>query len=187
MFGSLQVQPRSSSHPSRIFQQAPKQVVRASQDYTAKSVGELTCNQGDFFYVINEVNRYFEVTNPILKVRGLLPQDILENLDKKTKTRDSGVDTGAPITGKLSTYERTKIGTGEKPNCKIKFQIPREVHKPCASFNNLRQSCSRPVKTRWTLLLHDKPPSIGWCKFNTVPNIRRFLCLTTVAIEPLSH
>ncbi|KAJ3040369.1 bud emergence protein 1 [Rhizophlyctis rosea] len=75
--------PRSSSHSDAIFNLPPKKVVRSMMDYTAQFAQELSFKKGDFFYVINEDSTsYYEVINPIARVRGLVPISCFENLDK---------------------------------------------------------------------------------------------------------
>lgn len=74
---------RSSSHPSHIFNMPPKKVVKASSDYNAQAVGELSFTKGEFFYVISESSSdYYEVINPVKKSRGIVPQRCFDNLDK---------------------------------------------------------------------------------------------------------
>ncbi|KAJ3074775.1 bud emergence protein 1, partial [Quaeritorhiza haematococci] len=75
--------PRGSSHPASVFNLPPKKVVRAVADYTAQYAQELSFKKGDFFYVINDDNyTYYEVINPIARVRGLVPISLFEGLDK---------------------------------------------------------------------------------------------------------
>ncbi|KAI8929408.1 hypothetical protein BC831DRAFT_444300 [Entophlyctis helioformis] len=75
---------RGSSHPASIFNLPPKKVVRANGNYTARYVGELSFEKGDFFYVINERpdGLTYEVINPVAKSRGLVPTSFFDSLDK---------------------------------------------------------------------------------------------------------
>ncbi|KAJ3212904.1 bud emergence protein 1 [Dinochytrium kinnereticum] len=74
--------PRGSSHPTEIFYQPPKKVIRAMSDYVARSGNELTFYKGDFFYVVNENDRYYEVVNPLEKSRGTVPKNCFEGLEE---------------------------------------------------------------------------------------------------------
>ncbi|KAI8911515.1 Phox homologous domain-containing protein [Gorgonomyces haynaldii] len=74
---------RGSSHPAGIFNMPPKKVVKANRNYTAKFAGELSFQKGDFFYVIAERNDgKYEVMNPVQRVRGVVPVDCFDSLDK---------------------------------------------------------------------------------------------------------
>lgn len=85
---TVEVAPRSSSHPSSIFSLPPKKVIKAQQSYTAQRAGELSFNKGDFFYVINElpssrfrlINCSYEVINPVQRTRGLVPWDYFDSI-----------------------------------------------------------------------------------------------------------
>ncbi|KAJ3319853.1 bud emergence protein 1 [Blyttiomyces sp. JEL0837] len=75
--------PRGSSHPSNIFNMAPKKVIRAVADYNAQYANELSFQAGDFFYVVGDSHDYYyEVVNPLLKTRGNVPRECFQNLDK---------------------------------------------------------------------------------------------------------
>jgi hypothetical protein len=67
--------PRGSSHPSQIFNLPPKKIIRSNTNYFGKRVGELSFKKDDYFYVIAERPEIqcYEVINPILKTRGLVP------------------------------------------------------------------------------------------------------------------
>lgn len=62
----------------------PNKVIKAIQSYHAKSSQELFFTKGDFFHVVNEVNRgsqqYFEAHNPMTGSRGLVPRDLFQEL-----------------------------------------------------------------------------------------------------------
>ncbi|KAJ3151884.1 bud emergence protein 1 [Geranomyces michiganensis] len=66
-----------------MFNQPPKKVIRATRDYKAQFVNELEFCRGEFFYVITDLDDfYYEVMNPIARVRGLVPRSHFESLDK---------------------------------------------------------------------------------------------------------
>jgi hypothetical protein len=44
---------RGSSHPKSIFNLPPKKIIKAQVSYQAKVLGELSFQQGDYFYVKN--------------------------------------------------------------------------------------------------------------------------------------
>lgn len=73
---------RSSSHPPQMFSMAPKLVVRANTDYSARMAGELAFRKGDFFYVIHETATHYQVINPVQKTRGTVPKTMFDSLDK---------------------------------------------------------------------------------------------------------
>ncbi|KAJ3103522.1 bud emergence protein 1 [Phlyctochytrium planicorne] len=78
----IPVAPRGSSHPTQAFYQPPKKVIRAMQDYTKRAGNELSFVRGDFFYVVNENDRYYEVVNPLEKFRGQVPKEMFEGLEE---------------------------------------------------------------------------------------------------------
>ncbi|KAJ3129382.1 bud emergence protein 1 [Nowakowskiella sp. JEL0407] len=84
------VTPRKSSHPNGIFNLPPKKVIRALMGYTAQAPLELTFSAGDFFYVINETNEWFyEVINPLQKLRGLVPKTHFDTFEKRDPLKKS--------------------------------------------------------------------------------------------------
>ncbi|KAI8849304.1 hypothetical protein BC829DRAFT_189322 [Chytridium lagenaria] len=74
--------PRGSSHPTEIFYQPPKKVIRAMESYNARSANELTFVKGDFFYVVSDFERHYEVVNPLEKTRGIVPKSCFEGLEE---------------------------------------------------------------------------------------------------------
>jgi hypothetical protein len=84
---NAKIQPRTSSH-SQIWSLPPKRIVKAIVDYTARNAHELSFETGDFFYVINEPSdKQFEVINPVLRIRGIVPQNRFEK-DAKPVVKD---------------------------------------------------------------------------------------------------
>ncbi|KAJ3009954.1 bud emergence protein 1 [Thoreauomyces humboldtii] len=74
---------RASSHSSEIFNQPPKMVIRAIRDYKAQFINELEFRRGDFFFVIHALDDfYYEVMDPVKRVRGLVPRSHFDTLDK---------------------------------------------------------------------------------------------------------
>ncbi|KAJ3213379.1 bud emergence protein 1 [Clydaea vesicula] len=86
----LQLPARNSSHPTHVFNMAPKRVVRALEDYTAQYAGELSFRKGDFFFVINDdQNSHFEVINPAEKSRGIVPSYLFNQLSNTVEPAHS--------------------------------------------------------------------------------------------------
>ncbi|KAJ3269608.1 bud emergence protein 1 [Terramyces sp. JEL0728] len=80
----IEIQPRGSSNPKQIFNLPPKKIIKASKAFQATKTGELSFQKGDFFYVIQERPELevYEVTNPILKLRGLVPMSHFQNVNR---------------------------------------------------------------------------------------------------------
>ncbi|KAJ3252592.1 bud emergence protein 1 [Boothiomyces macroporosus] len=80
----VEIQPRGSSNPKQIFNLPPKKIIKASKSFQATKTGELTFEKGDFFYVIQERPELevYEVTNPILQLRGLVPMSHFQNVNR---------------------------------------------------------------------------------------------------------
>jgi PX domain len=74
------ISPRGSSHPNSVFKLAPKLVIRAARPYIAKMRQELSFQKDDYFFVIDQRTGYYEVINPVQKLRGLVPIDYFEEL-----------------------------------------------------------------------------------------------------------
>ncbi|KAJ3099679.1 bud emergence protein 1 [Phlyctochytrium bullatum] len=74
--------PRGSSHPNELFYQPPKKVIRATRDFQARMGTELSFHKGDFFYVVSETERFYEVVNPLEKSRGQVPKECFEGLEE---------------------------------------------------------------------------------------------------------
>ncbi|KAJ3266385.1 bud emergence protein 1 [Borealophlyctis nickersoniae] len=108
------MQPRGSSHADHVFNLPPKKVVKSIMDYTAQYAQELSFKKGDFFYVINDDNiAYYEVINPIARVRGLVPTSHFENLDKVANT---GGDGDRRVTVPSSGYDPNSGGGPPSPH-----------------------------------------------------------------------
>ena len=71
---------RGSSHPDSVFQLSPKLVIKAFKPYLAKFKFELSFQQDDYFFVIDQRAEYYEVINPVQKLRGLVPIDYFEEI-----------------------------------------------------------------------------------------------------------
>ena len=77
----------SVSRPTNAIQ-PPKKVIRALEDSVGQhAVNELTFNKGDFFHVINEIDRpdgpgWYEANNPMTGARGIVPRHKFEVFNK---------------------------------------------------------------------------------------------------------
>ncbi|KAJ1844299.1 bud emergence protein 1, partial [Coemansia sp. RSA 2703] len=85
---SLGISNRASTavKQQQAFQQAPKRVIRARQDYIARETAELTFKKDDFFYVLStphENDQWYEVTNPLTGKRGLVPAAFFEIMESR--------------------------------------------------------------------------------------------------------
>ncbi|KAL1924760.1 uncharacterized protein VTP21DRAFT_4414 [Calcarisporiella thermophila] len=69
-----------------------QKAIRAIRDYTPSSKEELAFSQGDFFYVLRDYGPcYFEACNPVTGVRGLVPVDYVEVLERGQRRKHSSV------------------------------------------------------------------------------------------------
>ncbi|KAI9328738.1 hypothetical protein BDR26DRAFT_808240 [Obelidium mucronatum] len=75
--------PRTTSHPVDVYRTPPSKIIKAMSEYTAKTPSELSFVAGDFFYVVSESHPdFFEVVNPAAKLRGHVPRNYFESLEK---------------------------------------------------------------------------------------------------------
>ncbi|KAI9365516.1 hypothetical protein DFJ73DRAFT_619593 [Zopfochytrium polystomum] len=96
--------PRGSSHPRTLFNQPPTKVVKAMDSYAARFPNELSFERGDFFYVVKETDYYYEVVNPLHKVRGNVPKEFFEGLEKIAQRAATRYQPGLPGGG--GAYDR---------------------------------------------------------------------------------
>jgi len=88
--GEISISDKRKKNISEVYRQPPKKVIRAITDYTAKYSMELSFSEGDFFYVITDSKMgYFEVINPVQQIRGVVPADCFEVIDKKREFHSS--------------------------------------------------------------------------------------------------
>ncbi|KAL1923196.1 uncharacterized protein VTP21DRAFT_9572 [Calcarisporiella thermophila] len=75
----------------------PIKAIRALCDYQATLPGELSFSKGDFFHLIDDnLGNWYEVSNPLTKVRGMVPAHNFEVLEKgRQGTRGENMKTGA--------------------------------------------------------------------------------------------
>ncbi|KAI0299740.1 hypothetical protein B0F90DRAFT_1726930 [Multifurca ochricompacta] len=72
------------SRPSTAIN-PPQKVIRATSNYRSPTPQQLSFQQGDFFYVIREVNErgsWYEAHNPMTGSRGLVPKAMFEAFNK---------------------------------------------------------------------------------------------------------
>ncbi|KAI0253055.1 hypothetical protein BJV78DRAFT_1303520 [Lactifluus subvellereus] len=63
----------------------PQKVIRATSGYRSPTPQQLSFQQGDFFYVVREVNEggsWYEAHNPMTGSRGLVPKSMFEAFNK---------------------------------------------------------------------------------------------------------
>ncbi|KND02250.1 uncharacterized protein SPPG_09055 [Spizellomyces punctatus DAOM BR117] len=89
---------RGSSHSDNVYNLPPKKVIKATRPYRPRFVNELGFDVGDFFYVLDEVDaHYYEVVNPVARVRGLVPIAHFEALEKVKAAANSSQPTYYPV------------------------------------------------------------------------------------------
>ncbi|KAI9511265.1 hypothetical protein F5148DRAFT_1172243, partial [Russula earlei] len=78
----------------------PQKVIRATSTYRSPTPQQLPFQQGDFFYVIREVNEggsWYEAHNPVTGARGLVPRSMFEAFNKgAAPTRNSQIMSPSP-------------------------------------------------------------------------------------------
>ncbi|KAF8312809.1 hypothetical protein DL93DRAFT_1223265 [Clavulina sp. PMI_390] len=88
------------SKPQSAKNFVPSKVIRAVENRRATAPQELSFNKGDFFYVTREVEYrgtlWYEVQNPNVGSRGLVPHDMFELLGKQAQTPGPLSTTGFP-------------------------------------------------------------------------------------------
>ena len=108
---SPQVPSRGSSHPTSVFNQPPKKVIKAERKYFAQKINEISFDVGEFFYVIQDSNPLeYEVINPIAKTRGTVPRSHFSNLDKNrySNTSEPGTDRKGSISSEGASIPSPK-------------------------------------------------------------------------------
>ncbi|ORY04906.1 Phox-like protein [Basidiobolus meristosporus CBS 931.73] len=77
--------PKASQYSNEVGVLIPKKVIRAIHDYHGETPYQLSFRAGDFFHVIGNENNphWWEATNPMTKVRGLVPASYFEVIDRK--------------------------------------------------------------------------------------------------------
>lgn len=71
-----------NSNPTAVLQ-TPRIVIKALYDYQPQGPDELSFSKGDFFHVVNdqdenEMNGWYEATNPMTNARGMVPMSYFE-------------------------------------------------------------------------------------------------------------
>ncbi|KAJ2786394.1 bud emergence protein 1 [Coemansia interrupta] len=100
------------------FQQAPKRVIRARQDYIARETAELTFKKDDFFYVLStphENDQWYEVTNPLTGKRGLVPAAFFEIMESRQD--------------RLNRINRSSSNASTTDESRTSLGLPRSVPK----------------------------------------------------------
>lgn len=67
----------------------PSKVIRAVAPYKSQAPQQLSCQKGDFFHVIREVDEqgaWYEAHNPMTGSRGLVPRALFEEFSKGNAT-----------------------------------------------------------------------------------------------------
>ncbi|KAK9762660.1 bud emergence protein 1 [Basidiobolus ranarum] len=75
----------TSQYSNRVGVIIPKKVIRALHNFHSETPYQLSFQKGDFFHVIGneEDNHWWEATNPMTQVRGMVPVSYFEVIDKK--------------------------------------------------------------------------------------------------------
>lgn len=85
----LGVKPRNKTFEDAYFNQTPKKVIKANCSWFASMPGELSFKVNDYFYVIkDDGSEYYEVINPIERVKGLVPTRCFDNLNKSSSVNN---------------------------------------------------------------------------------------------------
>ncbi|CCK68052.1 phosphatidylinositol-3-phosphate-binding protein BEM1 KNAG_0A03720 [Huiozyma naganishii CBS 8797] len=87
------VSPSKSRSSSRLSHSkdlnSPEKVIKALQKYRATSAKEMSFDEGEFFYVAYENDKWFEASNPSTGKRGLVPRSHFEVFDKTRHSLNS--------------------------------------------------------------------------------------------------
>lgn len=89
----------------------PKRVIRAINDYTARSSHELSFAQGDFFHVVSDDGGedWFDAANPMTGARGMVPADCFQVLGRNVRETAQQQQQGS--LGR-KTSRSTSVGAG---------------------------------------------------------------------------
>jgi len=63
----------------------PKKIIKAIHSYTTNNPKELSFKEGDFFFVVQELENQYIVCNPLEKTQGLVPRNCFDEVEKKKK------------------------------------------------------------------------------------------------------
>jgi len=61
----------------------PKKIIKAIHSYTTTNPKELSFKEGDFFFVVQELETSYLVCNPLEKTQGLVPRNCFDEVEKK--------------------------------------------------------------------------------------------------------
>ncbi|KAJ3268745.1 bud emergence protein 1 [Terramyces sp. JEL0728] len=110
---------------------APKKIIRATVNYIAVSSTELSFAKGDFFYVIDIKDRYYEVMNPMEKTRGLVPMAYFSNLQQKRPES---------IYPSVNADTRSEYSASDNKSRQSDFIAPRDT--PSVAYSASRDTLS---------------------------------------------
>lgn len=84
---------RHSHHKDLL---SPEKVIKAKTNFKENTANGISFNEGDFFYVIDENDQWFEALNPSTGIQGLVPREYFEVFDKKRYSLTNRVSTELP-------------------------------------------------------------------------------------------
>lgn len=88
---------------------SPEKVIKAKKSYRSSKATGISFSEGEFFYVMDENDQYFEASNPSTGKQGLVPKKYFEVFDKKRHSLTSRAS--AEISGSTMRPVSTRSST----------------------------------------------------------------------------
>jgi len=101
----------------------PKKIIKAVHSYTATNSKELSFKEGDFFFVVQELETSYLVCNPLEKSQGLVPRSCFDEVEKKKNAIN---------------IDDTNVNNGGKPS----LPLPRRQASKYSQHSNSQHSNS---------------------------------------------
>lgn len=92
---------------------SPEKVIKAKKSFKAHTATGISFNEGDFFYVIDENDQWFEAVNPSTGIQGLVPREYFEVFDKRrySLTNRMSTEPSGNATIKSNSSKRSSTDT----------------------------------------------------------------------------
>ncbi|KAJ2726686.1 bud emergence protein 1 [Coemansia sp. Benny D115] len=153
----------STSTPPATKQQAPKRVIRATQDYIARDSAELTFKRDDFFYVLSTPHsddQWYEVTNPLSGERGLVPAACFEVMESRQE-RINRINRSGSTASSADGNSRASLG--------IPRSVPSSNSSSSAAAGSQQRSVSRSLSSKQRRISGKASPLLSQSPVPTEP------------------
>lgn len=110
--GSTHSTGRNSNSINRFSKDilSPEKVIKALYNYHSQTPNEVSFVEGEFFYVINETEEWYEASNPSNGKKGMVPKSYFEEFDR-TRPASIGGTLNPKRTSQTSSMEQSKMGS----------------------------------------------------------------------------